>query len=106
MEGDEFAFTLSGKNVTEGADATSGFTLPETTEVTVDYDDAVAAAGEGNATEGVKVPFSFGTISFTQAGTYEFTVTESEIEEAGVSNTSGSVTYRVEVADEFARRQP
>lgn len=100
MEGDEFAFTLSGKNVTEGADATSGFTLPETTEVTVDYDDAVAAAGEGNATEGVKVPFSFGTISFTQAGTYEFTVTESEIEEAGVSNTSGNVTYRVEVADE------
>lgn len=100
MEGDEFAFTLSGKNVTEGADATSGFTIPETTEVTVDYDDAVAAAGEGNATEGVKVPFSFGTISFTQAGTYEFTVTESEIEEAGVSNTSGSVTYRVEVADE------
>ncbi len=100
MEGDEFAFTLSGKNVTEGADETSGFTIPETTEVTVDYDDAVAAAGEGNATEGVKVPFSFGTISFTQAGTYEFTVTESEIEEAGVSNTSGSVTYRVEVADE------
>lgn len=100
MEGDEFAFTLSGKNVTEGADATSGFMLPETTEVTVDYDDAVAAAGEGNATEGVKVPFSFGTISFTQAGTYEFTVTESEIEEAGVSNTSGNVTYRVEVADE------
>lgn len=100
MEDDEFTFTLSGKSVTEGANATSGFTIPETTEVTVDYDDAVAAAGEGNATEGVKVPFSFGTISFTQAGTYEFTVTESEIEEAGVSNTSGSVTYRVEVADE------
>ena len=100
IEGDEFAFTLSGKNVTEGADAISGFTLPETTEVTVDYDDAVAAAGEGNTTEGVKVPFSFGAINFTQAGTYEFTVTESEIEEAGVSNTSGSVTYRVEVADE------
>lgn len=100
MEDDEFTFTLSGKNVTEGTNATSGFTIPETTEVTVDYDDAVAAAGEGNATEGVKVPFSFGTISFTQAGTYEFTVTESEIEEAGVSNTSGSVTYRVEVADE------
>ncbi|MEE0344319.1 MAG: FctA domain-containing protein, partial [Eggerthellaceae bacterium] len=29
IEGDEFAFTLSGKNVTEGADAISGFTLPE-----------------------------------------------------------------------------
>lgn len=100
MEGDEFTFTLSGKNVTEGTNATSGFALPETTEVTIDYQDAVAAAGEGNATEGVKVPFSFGTISFTQAGTCEFTVTESEIEEAGVSNTSGSVTYRVEVADE------
>lgn len=99
MEDDEFTFTLSGKNVTEGTNATSGFALPETTEVTIDYQDAVAAAGEGNATEGVKVPFSFGTISFTQAGTYEFTVTESEIEEAGVSNTSGSVTYRVEVAD-------
>lgn len=100
MEDDEFTFTLSGKNVTEGTNATSGFALPETTEVTIDYQDAVAAAGEGNATEGVKVLFSFGTISFTQAGTYEFTVTESEIEEAGVSNTSGSVTYRVEVADE------
>lgn len=100
MEDDEFTFTLSGKNVTEGTNATSGFALPETTEVTIDYQDAVAAAGEGNATEGVKVLFSFGTISFTQAGTYEFTVTESEIEEVGVSNTSGSVTYRVEVADE------
>lgn len=98
MEGDEFAFTLSGKNVTEGADATSGFTLPETTEVTVDYDDAVAAS-EGSATEGVKVPFSFGAISFTQTGIYEFTVSESVIDEAGVSNSSGSVTYRVEVAD-------
>ncbi len=98
MEGDEFAFTLSGKNVTEGADATSGFTLPETTEVTVDYDDAVAASEE-SATEGVKVPFSFGAISFTQTGIYEFTVSESVIDEAGVSNSSGSVTYRVEVAD-------
>lgn len=100
IEGDEFAFTLSGKNVTEGADAISGFTLPETTEVTVDYDDAVAAAGEGSATEGVKVSFSFGAISFTQAGTYEFTVSESSIDEAGVSNSSGNVTYRVEVTDE------
>lgn len=99
MEGDEFTFTLSGKNVTEGADATSGFTLPETTEVTVDYDDAVAAV-EGSVTEGVKVPFSFGAINFTQTGTYEFTVSESAIDEAGVSNSSGSVTYRVEVADE------
>ena len=100
IEGDEFAFTLSGKNVTEGADAISGFTLPETTEVTVDYDDTVAAAGEGNTTEGVKVPFSFGAINFTQAGTYEFTVSESNIDEAGVSNSSGNVTYRVEVTDE------
>lgn len=99
MEGDEFTFTLSGKNVTEGADATSGFTLPETTEVTVYYDDAVAAV-EGSVTEGVKVPFSFGAINFTQTGTYEFTVSESAIDEAGVSNSSGSVTYRVEVADE------
>ena len=100
MEADEFAFTLSGENVTEGADATSGFTLPETTEVTVGYQDAIAAADEENATEGVEVPFSFGAISFTQAGTYEFTVTESEIDEAGVSNASGSVTYCVEVTDE------
>lgn len=101
MEGDEFAFTLSGKNVTEGADATSGFALPETTEVTVDYSDAVAAADEGSATEGVKVPFSFGAINFTQAGIYEFTVSESNIDEAGVSNSSGNVTYRVKVADEL-----
>lgn len=101
MEGDEFAFTLSGKNVTEGADATSGFALPETTEVTVDYSDAVAAADEGSATKGVKVPFSFGAINFTQAGIYEFTVSESNIDEAGVSNSSGNVTYRVKVADEL-----
>lgn len=100
MEGDEFVFKLSGNNVTEGADATSGFTLPETTEVTVDYVDAVAAADEGSVTEGVKVPFSFGAINFTQTGTYEFTVKESAIDAAGVSNSSGSVTYRVEVADE------
>lgn len=101
MEGDEFAFTLSGKNVTEGADATSGFALPETTEVTVDYSDAVAAADEGSATKGLKVPFSFGAINFTQAGIYEFTVSESNIDEAGVSNSSGNVTYRVKVADEL-----
>lgn len=101
MEGDEFAFTLSGKNVTEGTNATSGFALPETTEVTVDYSDAVAAADEGSATEGVKVPFSFGAINFTQAGIYEFTVSESNIDEAGVSNSSGNVTYRVKVADEL-----
>lgn len=101
MKGDEFAFTLTGKNVTEGADSESGFTLPETTEVTVDYDDAVAKAGEGNATEGIGVPFSFDPISFTQTGTYEFTVTEdaSSIDEPNVTNTSGSVTYQVEVAD-------
>lgn len=100
VEGDEFAFTLSGKNVTEGADSESGFTLPETTKVTVDYDAAVAEADEGNATEGIEVPFSFDPINFTQTGTYEFTVTESEIDEANVTNSSGiSVTYRVEVAD-------
>lgn len=101
MEGDGFTFTLSGKNVTEGADSESGFTLPETTEVTVDYDAAVAEAGEGNATEGIEVPFSFDPISFTQTGTYEFTVTEdaSSIDEPNVTNTSGSVTYQVEVAD-------
>lgn len=101
MEGDGFTFTLSGKNVTEDADSESGFTLPETTEVTVDYDAAVAEAGEGNATEGIEVPFSFDPISFTQTGTYEFTVTEdaSSIDEPNVTNTSGSVTYQVEVAD-------
>lgn len=50
---------------------------------------------------GVKVPFSFGAINFTQAGIYEFTVSESNIDEAGVSNSSGNVTYRVKVADEL-----
>lgn len=99
VDGDEFTFTLSGKNVTEGADPESGFTLPEPNEVTVGYEDAVAATDEGKATEGVEVPFTFGAINFTQTGTYEFTVTESEIDEANVTNASGSVTYRVEVTD-------
>ena len=53
VDGDTFTFTLSGKNVTPGADETAGFELPATTEVTVSYADAVKAAGEGNATEGV-----------------------------------------------------
>ena len=39
-------------------------------------------------------------ITFTQTGTYEFTVTEGAIDEEHVSNTSGtSVTYRVVVDD-------
>ena len=100
VDGDTFTFTLSGKNVTPGADETAGFELPATTEVTVSYADAVKAAGEGNATEGVAVPFSFGAIKFTQTGTYEFTVTEGDINEEHVSNMSGtSVTYRVVVED-------
>ncbi len=100
VDGDTFTFTLSGKNVTSGADETAGFELPATTEVTVGYADAVKAAGEGNATEGVAVPFGFDAIKFTQTGTYEFTVTEGDIDEEHVSNMSGtSVTYRVVVED-------
>ena len=100
VEGDSFTFTLTGKNVTSGAAEDAGFTLPDTTEVTVGYDDAVVAAGDGNPTDGVAVGFGFDAITFTQAGTYEFTVTEGTIDEAGVSNTSGmSVTYRVVVTD-------
>ena len=101
VDGDTFTFTLTGKNVTPGADEAAGFELPAATEATVGYADAVAAAGEGNATEGVAVPFGFDNITFTQTGTYEFTVTEGAIDEEHVSNTSGtSVTYRVEVTDE------
>lgn len=100
VDGDTFTFTLSGKNVTPGADETAGFELPATTEVTVSYADAVKAAGEDNATEGVAVPFGFDKITFTQTGTYEFTVTEGDIDEEHVSNMSGtSVTYRVVVED-------
>lgn len=100
VDGDTFTFTLTGKNVTPGADEAAGFELPAATEATVGYADAVAAAGEGNATEGVAVPFGFDKITFTQTGTYEFTVTEGAIDEEHVSNTSGtSVTYRVVVDD-------
>ncbi len=100
VDGDTFTFTLTGKNVTPGADEAAGFELPAATEVTVSYADAVKAAGEGNATEGVAVPFGFDNITFTQTGTYEFTVTEGVIDEEHVSNTSGtSVTYRVVVDD-------
>lgn len=99
IDGDEFTFTLSGKNVTAGADESTGFSLPENTTATVGYKDAVAAAGS-EATEDVAVPFSFDPITFTQTGTYEFTVTEGAIDEKNVTNTSGtSVTYRVEVTD-------
>lgn len=100
IDGDEFTFTLTGENVTEGAEVTEGYKLPETTEVTVDYEDAINAASDGS-TEGVTVPFSFDEITFSQAGTYRFTIDEGAIDEAGVSNTSGtSVTYEVAVTDE------
>lgn len=103
VNGDAFTFTLTGKNVTEGVeDANAGFMLPSNASgLTVDYENAVAAAGEGKSTDGVKVPFNFDAITFSQAGTYEFTVTEGNSGAACVTNTSGSsVTYRVVVSDE------
>lgn len=102
IDGDDFTFTLTGKNVSQGADENSGFTLPDPAEVTVNYNNAVAAAGEGQSTEGVKVPFSFGEITFSQTGTYEFTITESGYDdEPNVTNTSGtSVTFTYTVTDD------
>lgn len=102
VDGDDFIFTLTGKNVSQGADENSGFTLPDPSEATVDYSDAVEEAGADNATEGVKVPFSFDKITFSQAGTYEFTITESGYsDEPNVSNTSGTtVTYTYIVTDD------
>lgn len=98
IEGDAFTFTLTGEAV-DGSPA-DGFTLPAETTVTVDYADAVAEAGEGNATEDVEVPFGFDKITFTKPGIYEFTVTEGEITAANVTNANASVTYRFEVTDE------
>ena len=102
VDGDDFIFTLTGKNVSQGADENSGFTLPDPSEVTVGYSDAVEEAGADNATRGVKVPFSFDKITFSQAGTYEFTITESGYsDEPNVSNTSGTaVTYTYTVTDD------
>ena len=104
IDGDDFTFTLTGKNVTQGAGENSGFTLPDPSEVKVDYNDAVDAAKAGgtDTTEGIAVPFSFGEITFSQAGTYEFTITESGYnDEPNVENTSGTaVTYTYTVADD------
>ena len=102
VEGDSFEFTLTGKNVTSGAaDDQESFTLPTPAEATLRYEDAVKVSGGGNPTENVEVPFSFGDISFSQKGTYEFTITETKPGESNVSNTSGlSVTYTYEVTDD------
>lgn len=101
IDGDDFTFTLTGKNVSQGADEKSGFELPDPATATVDYSAAVAAAGEGHPTEGVKVPFSFGEIAFSEVGTYEFAITESGYgDEAGVTNSSGtSATFTYSVTD-------
>lgn len=101
INGDDFTFTLTGKNVTEGAEEDSGFALPDTTSITLDYDDAQTAA-QNSSTENVTVPFSFDDITFSKPGTYEFTITESGFDdEANVENSSGSsVTYLYSVTDD------
>lgn len=101
MEGDAFTFTLTGKNVSGGDVAEDiGFTLPNTTEVKLTKADADAAANADGTTEGVKVPFSFDAITFSQTGTYEFTVTEGNSGAIHVNNASGSsVKYQVTVSD-------
>lgn len=93
-EGDTFTFTLTG--AAENGSPSDGYQLPGTTERTVTYDDAVAALGQAEDSDGKQVPFGFDPITFTKPGTYTFTVTEGATSN-GVTATTGSVFFTFEV---------
>ncbi len=76
-DGDVFEFTLS---------ADEGVPMPESSVVTID-----------NSTEGHAA--SFGAITYTEAGSYEYTITETEGDLGGVSYVTTPKTVTVNVTD-------
>ncbi len=83
-DGDSFTFDLAA--VTEGAP------MPASTTATVTNADVV----DGRA------PFSFGTITYTAPGTYEYQVTEAKGSIPGVTYTNNVATLKVTVTDDGA----
>ncbi len=83
-DGDSFTFDLAA--VTEGAP------MPASTTATVTNADVV----DGRA------PFSFGTITYSEPGTYEYQVTEVKGSIPGVTYTNNVATLKVTVTDDGA----
>ncbi len=77
-DSDEFEFTLAA--------LTDGAPMPAVTSVTVTKDNAAA--------------FGFGTITYKQAGTYEYQVTETKGDLGGVTYSTNVATYKVTVVDD------
>ncbi|MBM6774486.1 Spy0128 family protein [Olsenella profusa] len=85
--GDEFTFKV------EAADSASANYLPEQTEVTVN-------AKTGTNDEGYDFAnFAFGPITYDQAGTYTYTVTELPGSNAGIQYDTHTATVTVTVSD-------
>ena len=82
-EGDAFTFTIAGKSATavDGQTAIDTIPLPEATQVTLDYAD-IAKNDDGTPATTADgwnyADLTFGAITFSQPGTYVYTVTESD----------------------------
>lgn len=86
QDGDSFAFLLEG---VDGAPVPMGDDGAPSTEVAVSSDDA---------TNGV-AKIDFGSIVYTQAGQYEYKVTEEHGNAGGMSYSNNVATFRVTVRD-------
>ena len=86
QDGDSFTFLLEGLN---GAPVPMGDDGAPSTEVDVSSDDA---------TDGV-AKIDFGSIVYTQAGQYEYKVTEEHGSAGGMSYSDNVATFRVTVRD-------
>lgn len=86
QDGDSFTFLLKGVN---GAPVPMGDDGAPSTEVDVSSDDA---------TDGV-AKIDFGSIVYTQAGQYEYKVTEEHGSAGGMSYSDNVATFRVTVRD-------
>ena len=81
---DSFTFILAaGDDDTKAAVEDGTVTLPGETAVVL----------QGAYSDGAKVPFSFGDITFTKAGTYTFTIREQQPSDDGFVGVTGGMTY-------------
>ncbi len=81
-DGDSFTFNLSA--------VTAGAPMPRKTTATVTKDDVVNG----------RAPFSFGTMTYETAGTYEYQVTEVAGRLAGITYDTHTATVKVTVSDD------
>ena len=96
VEGDVFSFTLAGK-AQEGSPQ-DGFSIDKA-EGTLTYEDAIAAQSDGK-TEGDAIELSMGSITFSKAGTYNFTVTETSSALPSVTAQAETQTFTIVVTEE------